>query len=216
MYDVTAGAEEERVPQRRFTLSSVLLVAAAMAFVTALIMLSREPSPAWFLYVLPIILGALAYDIAGGVMVTALCAGALFLAAPLASLEANWPELTAGFAVFLVCGVVVGFQARRQRTHNIALERASSFDSLTGVLKASAFISALGDETRRGDRYGHDLGLVLVRVEGFEEFTRLFGHYKAESMLQHLADIIRLTVRDTDTVGQMLCCCKTGMTVDVA
>ena len=203
MYELTAGAEEERVPQSRLTLSSILLVAAALSFVTALIVFSGEPSPAWFLYLLPIIIGALAYDIAGGVVVTALSAGALFLVAPTADLSERWPELAAGFAVFLICGFVVGVQARRQRTHSVALERASAIDSLTGVLKAEHFISALGDETRRGDRYGHDLGLVLIRVEGFDEFTRVFGHYKAESMLQHLADIVRLSVRATDTVGRL-------------
>lgn len=203
MYESTAGAEEERVPQSRLTLSSVLLVAAALAFVTALILFSGEPSPAWFLYLLPIIIGALAYDIAGGVVVTALSAGSLFLVAPTAVLSESWPQLTAGFAVFLICGIVVGAQAHRQRTHSVALERASAVDALTGVLKAEHFISALGDETRRGDRYGHDLGLVLIRVEGFDEFTRVFGHYKAESMLQHLADIVRLSVRTTDTVGRL-------------
>ena len=100
MYEVTAGAEEERVPQSRFALSSILLVAAALAFVTALIVLSGEPSPAWFLYLLPIIIGALAYDIAGGILVTALSAGALFLAAPPTTLAESGLELVAGFGVF--------------------------------------------------------------------------------------------------------------------
>lgn len=203
MYELTAGAEEGRVPQSRLTLSSILLVAAALAFVTALILFSGEPSPAWFLYLLPIIVGALAYDVPGGVVVTALSAGALFLVAPTTSLSERWPELAAGFAVFLICGIVVGVQARRQRTHSVALERASAVDALTGVLKTEHFVSALGDEVRRSDRYGHDLGLILLRVEGFDEFTRVFGHYKAEAMLQHLADIVRLSVRTTDTVGRL-------------
>ena len=203
MYEVTAGAEEERVPQSRLTLSSILLVAAAMAFVTALILLSGEPSPAWFLYLLPIIIGALAYDIAGGILVTALSAGALLLAAPPTTLTGRGLELVAGFGVFAVGGIVIGVQARRQRMQRVALERASLFDSLTGVLKAEHFVSELGDEVRRGDRYAHDVGLVLVHVEGFDEFSRVFGHYKTESMLQHLCDVIRLTVRATDTVGRL-------------
>lgn len=203
MYEVTAGAEEERVPQSRFTLSSVLLVASALAFVTALIVLSGEPSPAWFLYLLPIVIGALAYDIGGGVIVTALSAGALFLSSPVTTLSTLWPEFAAGFAVFLMCGIVIGWQAHHQRAGRVALERASAFDALTGVLKAEYFVHDLGAEVRRGDRYGHDVGLVLVHVEDFEEFTRLFGHYKAESMLHHLSDIVRLTVRATDTVGRL-------------
>jgi diguanylate cyclase (GGDEF)-like protein len=203
MYEMTAGAEEERVPQSRFTLSSVLLVAAALAFVTALIVISGESSPAWFLYLLPIVIGALAYDIGGGVIVTALSAAAVFLAAPPTALSAGWPEFLAGFAVFLMCGVVIGWQAHRQRTHRVALERASALDALTGVLKAEDFVSELGGEVRRGDRYGHSVGLVLVHVEDFDEFARLFGHYKSESMLRHLCDVIRLTVRATDTIGRL-------------
>ncbi len=203
MYEMTAGAEEGRVPQSRFTLSSVLLVAATLAFVTALIVLSGEPSPAWFLYLLPIVIGALAYDIAGGVTVTAFSAAALFVASPTAALSAQWPEYVAGLAVFLMCGIVIGWQAQRQRTHRLALERASAYDAPTGVLKAEHFISELDGEIRRGDRYGHDVGLVLVHVEDFDEFTRLFGHYKAESMLRHLSDIVRLTIRGTDTVGRL-------------
>jgi K+-sensing histidine kinase KdpD len=173
MYEMTAGAEEERVPQSRFTLSSVLLVAAALAFVTALIVISGESSPAWFLYLLPIVIGALAYDIGGGVIVTALSAAAVFLAAPPTALSAGWPEFLAGFAVFLMCGVVIGWQAHRQRTHRVALERASALDALTGVLKAEDFVS------------------------------ELVGHYKSESMLRHLCDVIRLTVRATDTIGRL-------------
>jgi diguanylate cyclase (GGDEF)-like protein len=203
MYEMTAGAEEERVPQSRFTLSSVLLVAAALAFVTALIVLSGEPSPAWFLYLLPIVIGALAYDIGGGVIVTALSAAAVFLASPSTALSDGWPEFLAGFAVFLMCGIVIGWQARHQRTHRVALERASALDALTGVLKAEYFVSELGGEIRRGDRYGHSVGLVLVHVEDFDEFARLFGHYKSESMLRHLSDIVRLTVRATDTIGRL-------------
>lgn len=203
MYEVTAGAGEERVPQSRFTLSSVLLVAATLAFVTALIVLSARPSPAWFLYLLPIVIGALAYGIGGGVIVTALSAGALFVASPSTALSGSWPEFATGFAVFLMCGAVVGWQARRHRAHRVALERASAFDPLTGVLKAEYFTRDLAQELRRGDRYGHDVGLVLVHVEDFEEFTRLFGHYKSESMLRHLSDVVRLTVRATDTVGRL-------------
>jgi diguanylate cyclase (GGDEF)-like protein len=203
MYDVTAGAEEGRVPQSRFTLSSVLLVAITLAFVTAVIVISAEPSPAWFLYLLPIVIGALAYDIGGGVLVTALSAGALFVASPSSALSAHWPDFVAGFAVFLMCGVVIGWQARRHRAHRVALERASAFDALTGVFKAEHFIGELDDEVRRGDRYGHDVGLVLVHIEDFEEFNRLFGHYKAESMVRHLSDIVRLTVRGTDPIGRL-------------
>jgi diguanylate cyclase (GGDEF)-like protein len=203
MYEVMADAEGVRVPQRRLALWSVLLVAATIAFVTSLIVFSRAPSPSWLLYLVPIIIGALAYDVAGGIVVTALSLGALVLAAPLPMLKGSWDDIATGFAVFLGCAVVIGIQARRQRSHGTALEQASALDPLTGVLKAEHFTGRLAEEVRRANRYNHDVGVVLVRVEGFAEFVQLFGHYKAESMLQHLSEVVRLAVRDTDVVGRL-------------
>lgn len=202
MNEVTA-ADSERNPQPQSALLGVLLVAAALAFVTALIVLSGEASPAWFLYLLPIVIGALAYGVGGGVLVTALSVVALLLAAPSSARAGDIAELVTGFSAFLICGVVVGVQARRQRTHRAALEQASVVDPLTGVLRADHFIARIAEEIRRADRYSHDVGLVFVRVEGFDEFMRVFGHYKAESMIRHLCDIIRLSARDTDVIGRL-------------
>ncbi|MBN1192886.1 MAG: GGDEF domain-containing protein [Coriobacteriia bacterium] len=207
MYDVTAGADEERVsqsiPQTRLTLWSVLLVAATSGFVTAIVMFSGTLSPAWLLFLVPITIGALAYGVAGGLVVTAISLGALYLSAPLPMITDRWSELVTGFAVFLACSMVVGIQSKRQRSHREALEHASSFDPLTGVLKAEHLIARLNEEISRAERYETDLGLVLLHVEDFDEFTRLFGHYKAESMLRHLTDIVRLTVRVSDIVGRL-------------
>jgi diguanylate cyclase (GGDEF)-like protein len=201
--ETTAVATEGRGSQSTLSLSGVLFVAGTEAFVTALILFSGEPSPAWFLYLIPIIIGALAYGVAGSVAVWAISGGVFVLAAPAGTLSGDLPVFATGFCVFLVSGIVTGVQSHRLRAHATALEASSPFDPLTGAYKKERFASRLSSETARADRYGHGTGLVVVRVEGFDEFTRVFGRYKADAMLEHLADVIRLSVRSTDTVGRL-------------
>lgn len=201
MRTMNAANPGSRAPLHQFRLSGALLVAGSLAFVTSLIAFLGNPSPAWFLYLVPVIVGALAYDIPGGIVASLLGAIACALAVPAPLLETLWPELATGFVVFATCGAVVGFQAHRQRSHTTALERASVLEPITGTLKAEQLAAQLAQEVRRAERYGHPLGLALVRVEDFDGFTRVFGHYKADLMLAHLAGVIRLAARSTDLIG---------------
>ncbi len=203
MREVLGAVDEPRVVRPTVSLWHVIVVAAAAGFVTLLIMSSGHLSPAWLLYLAPITLAALVADVPGGIVVTALCAGAAVLVAPPDTLAAQWPELATGLGVFLGCAVVVGAQAHRQKSHTEALERVSTLDPLTGVRKAVAFQDRLSEEMRRSDRYGTDVGVVVARVEDVENFTRTFGRYKTDLLFKHLADVMRLEVRDTDSIGRM-------------
>ena len=202
MRTAAAAAANSQTPLRPFRLAGALLAAATLAFVTALIVFLADPSPAWLLYLIPVIVAALAYDIPGGLIAAVLGAGACVIAIPAPMLEGLWPELLTGFTVFAGCGAVVGFQAHRQRSHATQLERASSLDPVTNTLKPDHLERQLAYEVRRSERYGNQLGLVLVRVAEFEAFTRVFGHYKADLMLAHLAGVIRLAARSTDLLGR--------------
>jgi diguanylate cyclase (GGDEF)-like protein len=184
-------------------LPGVLLVVASVAFTTSLVAFSGEISPAWLLYLVPITIGALTYDVPGGLAAVVLSLGACLIAAPQALAPNVWPELATGFGVFTGCGVVVGVQAHRQRSHATALEEASALDRVAGVLKPAAFAERLDAEVRRAERYHTPLGLVLVRVRDLEGFERLFGHYKTDLMLQHLASVVALAARSTDLVGRL-------------
>ena len=203
MPEVVASVDDDRNPRRQHTLWSIVLSLGALGFVTALIAFSESASPAWLLYLVPIIIAALTHDVAGAVVATLLSLGALLLVAPHAAAGDGTPELALGFAVFLICGVVLGVQARRQRGHARLLEEASAVDSETGITKAEHFYARLNEELRRADRYNHTAGLLFVRADGFDDFVRLFGRYKASLMLQHLADVLRLSVRSTDVVGRI-------------
>ncbi|KUK49345.1 MAG: Diguanylate cyclase [Actinobacteria bacterium 66_15] len=201
--ETAAAADEGRNSQRAFNLPGVLFVAGTEAFLTALILFSGEPSPAWLFYLIPMTIGALAYGVAGSVATWAISAGMFVLVAPVQILRSDWPMFLTGFCVFLAGGLVTGVQAHRLRVHAAELESGSPLDPLTGVYRPEQFAVRLSAEIARADRYGHSTGLAIVRVVGFEDFTRVFGRYKADAMLEHLADVLRLSVRSTDTIGRL-------------
>ncbi|MDO8880376.1 MAG: diguanylate cyclase [Coriobacteriia bacterium] len=203
MREVTPADDDARTSHRKPTLLSALLVAGGIAFVSVLILSTGRLSPAWILYLLPVILASLLADVPGGIVAAALSAMAVVLVASPSELSALWLELLTGLSAFVLCGIVVGIQARRQRTHAQALERVSTRDPVTGVRKAESFYARLNEEMRRSDRYGSDVGVVLARVEDIDEFSRTFGRYKTDLMLEHLADIMRLSARDTDIMGRV-------------
>ncbi|MBF4510281.1 MAG: diguanylate cyclase [Aeromicrobium sp.] len=203
MREVNATADDTRAPHRTPALVHALVVAGTIGFVAVLILSTGRVSPAWMLYLAPIILASLFHDVPGGIVTAAACAASLIIITPTEALEARWPELAVGFAVFIASGIVVGTQAHRQRRHAEALERVSTRDPLTGVRKSEPLITRLAEEMRRSDRYDTEVGLVAVQVEDIAEFTRTFGRYKTDLLLQHLAEIIQLEVRDTDIVGRV-------------
>jgi diguanylate cyclase (GGDEF)-like protein len=203
MREVTAAADDTRVLHRRSRLLSAILVAGTTAFVAVLILSTGNLSPAWLLYLIPVILASLLAEVPGGIMAAAFAAASIVLVAPRDALAAQWPELATGLTIFVLCGIVVGVQAKRRRAHTQALEAVSTRDTLTGVRKPESFHARMGEEMRRSDRYGTDVGLVVARVKDMDTFARTFGRYKADLMLVHLADVMRLSVRDTDIVGRI-------------
>lgn len=203
MRDETAitGAEQPAID--RFRLTGVLVTVGLLAFTTALLGFSEGHTPFLLLYLLPVVAGALAYGVAGAVAATLMGALASTMVLPADTLRASGVELVTGAVVFLACGVVVGVQAQRQRAHSRALERASPLDRVTHVLKAEAFTARMAEEIARAERYQAPLGVVVVRVVDLEGFTRVFGQYKTGLMLAHLAQVLGLAVRSSDTIGRL-------------
>ncbi|MDO9557051.1 MAG: diguanylate cyclase [Coriobacteriia bacterium] len=186
-----------------FRLWSVLLLAVTTIFVTALIFVTGNLSTYWPLYLVPIVIAAFAYHVGGAVTASVLASVliALLMLEAEASLAAV-PQLSIGMGVFLLSGVVIGTQARRQRQHARLLERASIRDQLTGLYKSGHLHDRLNEEISRCDRQATPVAFMLVAVNDYAGFKDRFGHYKADLMLQHLADLIQISIRDIDIVAR--------------
>ncbi len=86
------------------------------------------------------------------------------------------------------------YQGRRSRR---AEENALS-DPLTGLANRQAFEQELDREWKRAARYEHDLGLLLIDLDGFKEINDTHGHLAGDRVLREAAAAIAGRVRETD------------------
>lgn len=192
---------EDRPGPARLRLTSALLVFITGAFVTGLILFTNDLRTYWPLYLVPIVIAALVYHV-GGALVA--CAAAIALVAVLSpgTTSGMLSQIGVGMVTFVFSGAVIGVQARRQQRHRLQLERMSIRDDATGLYKADYLHARLAEELQRSDRYSVSTGLAILSVEDFEAFKGKFGHYKGELLLEHLADVLRICVRETDIVAR--------------
>lgn len=194
---------EESSTKVRFNLWSALIVGAALLSVTLLVSFTGDANTFWPLYIIPIILGAVLFNIVGALLTAAGCIAAVGMVSPAGTFAGTTgAQLALGLGAFAVSGIFVGFRTARSIKHEHALEKASYRDEQTGLYKPEYFRQRLIEEIRRATRHDVEVGLLVVRVDGLAAFRNTFGAYKTGLLMEHLADILRITVRDTDIVGR--------------
>ena len=87
------------------------------------------------------------------------------------------------------------------RTHQ-DIYNQSVTDALTGLFNRRHMQSALADERRRAERYGHLLSVIMLDVDGFKNYNDTYGHPQGDVLLKQLADVLRDNLRDVDIVGR--------------
>jgi diguanylate cyclase (GGDEF)-like protein len=84
---------------------------------------------------------------------------------------------------------------RRQRA-----EKFARTDSLTRVANRRVGLLALGHELARARRTGQPLSILLCDLDHFKLLNDRFGHLQGDQALRATAEVLRSTVRSTDTV----------------
>ncbi|HEX5037700.1 MAG TPA: diguanylate cyclase response regulator [bacterium] len=75
-------------------------------------------------------------------------------------------------------------------------------DPLTGVYNRAYFDESLRREVFRCNRYGQDMGILLVDVDGFMEMVKKRGNPAGEKCLKKLAAFLTKCVRSGDIVAR--------------
>ena len=76
-------------------------------------------------------------------------------------------------------------------------------DELTGLFNFRHFMERLRREVAVSRRYGHDLSLVLIDLDGFRLFTQAFGPEQGDVALVEVAGILREVTRaDVDIIAR--------------
>jgi diguanylate cyclase len=75
-------------------------------------------------------------------------------------------------------------------------------DQLTGVLNRRGFDDAILREVSRVKRTRGTLALAMLDVDNFKQLNDTYGHQVGDVALQHLAQVIRDTLRPTDVISR--------------
>jgi diguanylate cyclase (GGDEF)-like protein len=81
-------------------------------------------------------------------------------------------------------------------------ERLAIIDPLTEVYNFRHLKSVLRRETRRASRYGQDLSIVRLGVDGFESHVSTLGDLKSGLLLKELATVLAQQVRSFDVLAR--------------
>ncbi|MEO8279395.1 MAG: diguanylate cyclase [Ideonella sp.] len=93
----------------------------------------------------------------------------------------------------------------RSRQLEQELERVSEKmheDQLTGALNRRGMDEALIREISRSDRQTTPLSLALLDIDNFKQLNDTLGHQVGDRSLVHLTNVIKQTLRPTDTVAR--------------
>lgn len=81
-----------------------------------------------------------------------------------------------------------------------ALKEQATHDPLTGVFNRRYFHEIIEQETLRGIRYDHPIGLLMIDVNRFKRINDEHGHHVGDDVLQTIARLLQGAVRETDLV----------------
>lgn len=89
-------------------------------------------------------------------------------------------------------------QRRKLWREMARLQESATLDSLTGLWNRRVFSERLLDECARHVRYGGQLCVMMLDLDGFKSVNDRYGHISGDSVLVAVADLFRLSLRATD------------------
>ncbi len=99
--------------------------------------------------------------------------------------------------------VVVTLMVAELRRAQAQLREAAQVDALTGVPTRRAFGEMAELEKNRARRYLHPLTVVNLDLDDFQRVNAQFGQLIGDALLRLVAQVLRNSIRQTDTVARV-------------
>lgn len=91
---------------------------------------------------------------------------------------------------------------KRKQAEEIIRYQAN-YDALTDLPNRKSFMAALSQGLRLARRNRQTLALMFIDLDKFKEVNDTLGHTAGDYLLQQVAQRLRLSLRDSDTVGRL-------------
>lgn len=96
---------------------------------------------------------------------------------------------------------------KAELTHSNKVEEELRFlsrhDALTGLPNRVQLISDIEHAIERVNRYGHNLALLFLDLDGFKQANDTYGHEAGDAVLVEVANRLKKFSRNTDTVSRL-------------
>ncbi|MDI3481650.1 MAG: hypothetical protein PWQ97_1305 [Tepidanaerobacteraceae bacterium] len=168
----------------------------------------------WNLYIIPVIIFSYYDGFRGAILSGALC-NMIFIFTQIKDIVANKKlpgELGQIFSFLLVIAGIsmsIGYlteklrdKERRLKALNERLMELALIDPLTGLYNRRYIQQRLNDEISRADRKGSLVSFLMIDGDNFKEINDTMGHLKGDEELQHLAETLQSSVRQSDIVAR--------------
>lgn len=94
---------------------------------------------------------------------------------------------------------ILFYPLRNALLYREALE-SSMRDALTGIGNRACMENSFSREIKLARRHKHPLALLLIDVDHFKQINDTHGHRQGDKTLQHIAKLLRQTLRETDQI----------------
>jgi diguanylate cyclase (GGDEF)-like protein len=112
-------------------------------------------------------------------------------------------SITVFVAISLIFPALVGFRLIDNHNRLIdEIKRLSEQDYLTGLNNRRKIHEIIENEIFRSKRYNTVFTVILLDIDDFKATNDTFGHNAGDQLLVDISDIIRSTIRESDSVGR--------------
>lgn len=97
------------------------------------------------------------------------------------------------------CGSIGFFHdMTRQKTLEANLKKQSITDDLSGLYNQRYFYTQVAREMERAKRYGYELGLVCIDLDGFKQVNDRMGHLEGDHIIRTIGHSLLSDLREAD------------------
>jgi diguanylate cyclase (GGDEF)-like protein len=82
------------------------------------------------------------------------------------------------------------------------LNELATIDELTSTINRRQLISVLELELSRFQRYAQPFSVLFFDLDHFKQVNDNYGHQVGDQALRHVCDVVRLQLRDSDSLGR--------------
>ncbi|NLP44164.1 MAG: GGDEF domain-containing protein [Peptococcaceae bacterium] len=93
-------------------------------------------------------------------------------------------------------------QKRRIEFQRKQLEQLAYYDPLTGLPNRRFLEELLKREYSLMQRHGHETVIIILDIDNFKSINDTYGQPVGDDVLRQLADLLRNSVRESDTVSR--------------